>query len=135
MAILFRSASFLVGVLCMKYRRRFQIIADIISVAENGAKKTRIMYFANLSYKLLTKYLEDTVKVGFIQADDSGYKTTGKGRLFLEKYAQFSSKYSKFVNDLEALKFEMEVLERMCTEGHNRSRSNNSRRKISEILT
>jgi len=119
----------------MKYRRRFQIIADIISVAENGAKKTRIMYFANLSYKLLTKYLEDTVKVGFIQGDDSGYKTTGKGRLFLEKYTQFSSKYSKLVNDLEALKFEMEVLERMCTEGHNRSRSNNSRRKISEILT
>jgi predicted transcriptional regulator len=129
--------SFLVwGFLSVKYRRRFQIIADIVSAAENGAKKTRIMYFANLSYKLLTKYLADTVRVGFIQEDGDGYRATDRGKIFLEKYGEFSSKYSKLASDFEGLKFEMEVLERMCTHGRNRGRGNNSsRRKLSEVLT
>jgi predicted transcriptional regulator len=120
----------------MKYRRRFQIIADVIRVADNGAKKTRIMYFANLSYRLLTKYLEDTLKVGFIQEDGDGYRTTDKGRLFLEKYGEFSSRYSKLANDFEALKFEMEALERMCSQARGKNKGvNSSRRKINEVLS
>ena len=119
----------------VKYRRRFEIIADVISAAEKGAKKTRIMYFANLSYRLLQKYLGDTVKVGFIRESNEGYQTTEKGRIFLEKFTEFSSKYSKLVNDFEALKFEMEVLERMCTlKGEDESKSTNARRKLSEVL-
>ena len=119
----------------VKYRRRFEIIADVISAAEKGAKKTRIMYFANLSYRLLKKYLEDTVKVGFIRESNMGYETTEKGKIFLEKYTEFSGKYSKLVNDFEALKFEMEVLERMCTLiGEDESKSTNARRKLSEVL-
>ena len=119
----------------VKYRRRFEIIADIISGAEKGAKKTRIMYFANLSYRLLKKYLEHTVKVGFVRESSDGYETTEKGRIFLERYAEFSGKYSKLVNDFEALKFEMEVLERMCTlKGEDESKSTNARRKLSEVL-
>jgi len=121
-------------VLLVKYRRRFQIIADIISAAEQGAKKTRIMYFANLSYKLLTKYLQDTVRVGFIQEDGGGYRATDKGRIFLEKYGEFSSKYSKLASDFEGLKFEMEVLERMCSRGRGKG-NNSSRRKLSEVLS
>lgn len=120
----------------MKYRRRFQIIADIIGVAEQGAKKTKIMYLANLSYRLLTKYLADTVKIGFIEEGDGGYRSTDKGRIFLEKYGEFSSKYSKLASDFEGLKFEMEVLERMCSEGRGKGKGNSSsRRKISEVLT
>jgi predicted transcriptional regulator len=122
-------------VFVVKYRRRFQIIADIIHVAEKGAKKTKIMYFANLSYKLLQKYLDDSLRVGFIQESGDGYESTDKGRLFLEKYAEFSSKYARLVNDFEALKFEMEVLERMC--GSNvggEGKASSSRRKLSEVF-
>ena len=119
----------------VKYRRRFEIIADIISAAEKGAKKTRIMYFANLSYKLLKKYLENTVKVGFVRESGGGYESTEKGRIFLEKYTEFSSRYSKLVTDFEALKFEMEVLERMCTStAEDESRPNNARRKLSDVV-
>ncbi|MEM3640424.1 MAG: winged helix-turn-helix domain-containing protein [Candidatus Bathyarchaeia archaeon] len=99
----------------VKYRRRFEIIADILKAAENGAKKTRIMYVANLSYKLLNKYLIKTINVGFIRPNNDSYEITEKGRLFLEMYAQFSSKYSRLQRELETLKFEIEVLERMCT--------------------
>jgi predicted transcriptional regulator len=99
----------------VKYRRRFEIIADILKAAENGAKKTRIMYVANLSHMLLEKYLTETINVGFIRFNNDGYEVTDKGQLFLERYAQFSSKYSKVQRELENMRFEMEVLERMCT--------------------
>jgi predicted transcriptional regulator len=99
----------------VKYRRRFEIIADILKAAENGAKKTRIMYVANLSHGLLEKYLMETINVGFIRFNSNGYEVTEKGRLFLERYTQFSSKYSKLQRELDNLRFEMEVLERMCT--------------------
>ena len=99
----------------VKYRRRFEIIADILKAAENGAKKTRIMYVANLSHMLLEKYLMKTINVGFIRFNNDGYEVTDKGQLFLERYAQFSSKYSKVQRELENMRFEMEVLERMCT--------------------
>jgi predicted transcriptional regulator len=98
----------------VKYRRRFEIIADILNVAKNGAKKTRIMYVANLSHRLLEKYLMETINVGFIRLNNDDYEVTEKGQLFLERYGQFSSKYSKFQRELENMKFEMEVLERMC---------------------
>jgi predicted transcriptional regulator len=98
----------------VKYRRRFEIIADILKAAENGAKKTRIMYVANLSHRLLEKYLMKTINVGFIRFNNDGYEVTDKGQLFLEMYAQFSSKYSKVQREFENMRFEMEVLERMC---------------------
>jgi len=98
----------------VKYRRRFEIIADILKAAEDGAKKTRIMYVANLSHGLLEKYLMKTINVGFIRFNNDGYEVTEKGRLFLERYAEFSSKYSKLQRELGNMKFEMEVLERMC---------------------
>lgn len=98
----------------VKYRRRFEIIADILNAAENGAKKTRIMYVANLSYRLLEKYLKETLMVGLIRSNNEGYEVTEKGRIFLERYGEFSSKFSKLERELEAMRFEREVLERMC---------------------
>ena len=98
----------------VKYRRRFEIIADILKVAGDGAKKTRIMYAANLSHALLEKYLVSMIDIGFIRVNNDGYEVTDKGQIFLERYTDFSSKYSKLRRELENLKFEREVLERMC---------------------
>jgi predicted transcriptional regulator len=98
----------------MKYRDRVDIIAAILNVAGNGAKKTKIMYIANLSYTLLKKYLEEIVGMRFMRFNGDGYGVTEKGRLFLERYAEFSTKYSKLESELELMRFEREVLERMC---------------------
>ena len=48
----------------MGYRRKLDIIADMLLVAGSGsgAKKTHIMYQANLSHRLLIKYLEEVVR-------------------------------------------------------------------------
>lgn len=90
------------------------IIADILKIAANGAKKTKIMYIANLSYSLLEKYLEQTIDMGFVQANGDSYEVTEKGRDFLGRYAQFSGRYLELEGQLEKLRFEREVLERMC---------------------
>jgi len=105
-----------------KYRRRFDIIADMVRVASSGAKKTKIMYFANLSYLLLNRYLDDALHTGLLRFNGEKYTTTRKGGAFLERYNDFQSRYSRVNADLEELKSEAETLERMC-----RSRRLNNR--------
>ena len=73
-----------------KYRSRLQIIADVLSVVREGAKKTRIMYQANLSYKLLTRYLEDVLDAGLVRGgNDDCYELTQKGREFLARFDDY----------------------------------------------
>jgi len=103
------------GVFVMsKYRDELKIIADVLHAAGSGAKKTHIMYLANLSYGLLEKYLWATVQSGFLQVSDVGYQVTSKGQAFLEKYLEFSSKCSQLERDRESIMFEREILKRMC---------------------
>jgi predicted transcriptional regulator len=97
-----------------RYRRRLEIIRDILNAVGDGAKKTRIMYIANLSYKLLGKYLNKTVEAGLISSNNDFYEVTEKGQVFLERFDDFSSRYSKLERRLEEISFEREVLERMC---------------------
>jgi predicted transcriptional regulator len=98
----------------MRYRKRLEIVADILGAVGDGAKKTKIMYFANLSYKLLEKYLNKTVDAGLVSFDNGHYEVTEKGQVFLERFSNFSSRYSRLERELEAASFEREVLERMC---------------------
>ena len=98
----------------MRYRRRFDILADIVSVAGQGTRKTKIMYFANLSYLLLTKYLEDGLRVGFLRSAGEEFSVTRKGEEFLQRYRQFSSRYARVEQNVKALQSEAEELEKMC---------------------
>jgi len=98
----------------VKYRRKLEIIADILKAVGKGAKKTRIMYVANLSYKLLGKYLDVTLRAGLVRFNNNSYEVTEKGQAFLERFDHFSSRYSRLKRELEDITFEREVLERMC---------------------
>lgn len=81
-----------------RYRNRLRIIADILRIASNGAKKTRIMYQANLSYRLLCRYLEDVVNARLVTFEkEDSYVLTSKGKEFLERF----SEYHKQCNQLE----------------------------------
>jgi predicted transcriptional regulator len=97
-----------------KYRDGLGIIADILHAAGNGAKKTHIMYLANLSYGLLEKYLWATVHSGFLHANSEGFEVTEKGEAFLEKYLALSSRSLKLENEVQSVMFEREILKRMC---------------------
>ena len=68
------------------------IIADILRIARKGAKKTRIVYGANLNFKLLNEYLERLEEAGLITNDSEKrgmLKTTDKGRKYLQHYEGF----------------------------------------------
>ncbi|MEM2352478.1 MAG: winged helix-turn-helix domain-containing protein [Thermoproteota archaeon] len=100
----------------VKYRRRIEIIADILSSAAGGAtKKTRIMYAANLSYSLLEKYLAESISLNLLRLSSNGYEVTEKGIVFLEKYEHFTSRFSKIQKEMQTAISERKELEDMCS--------------------
>ena len=60
-------------------RGRHGIVVEILEIARNGAKKTKIMYKARLSYSQLEKYLNALRKEGFITEESGVWKTTERG--------------------------------------------------------
>ena len=99
-----------------KNRDRLSLLAAILDAASACATKTRIMYMANLSYRLLEKYLETSIKLGFLQREGSNYTLTENGRDFLKKYKYFIGRYSKGQSVLNDLINEREKLEQLCQE-------------------
>jgi len=98
------------------YRGRLDIIADILHVVSGSAKKTQIMYQANLSYRVLQKYLAEIVEASLINFEDKRrcYILTVKGREFLDAYQEYSKtnrQVEKRVNDARTKK---DVLEKLC---------------------
>lgn len=73
-------------------RNNLEITADILRIAKDGAKKTHIVYGANLNFKLLHQYLEDLERSGLIKnhVQRGGLiETTDKGIQFLNHYIEF----------------------------------------------
>jgi len=100
-----------------KHRSRLQILESILSVISDneGAKKTQIMYQAYLSYKLLTRYLNDVLTSGLVVCDNYNcFKLTPKGEMFLSKfnkYSRFRENMDEQINHVEDQKM---LLEDMC---------------------
>lgn len=67
-------------------RGRLEIIADVLIVARGGAKKTQIVYRANLNFKRVGIYLPYLKEKGLIENTSSEYTTTEKGKEFLRVY-------------------------------------------------
>jgi len=100
-----------------KYRSKLQIIADILLVAGKGAKKTRIMYQANLSYDLLKRYLAETLEAGLIvvDKDEKLYIITQKGEVFLKKYDEYCERCTRVQEHVENARKDEVMLEMMCS--------------------
>jgi len=99
------------------YRNRLDIIADILQVVRKEAGKTRIMYQANLSYKLLTKYLNDITKASLIRfvEDRNCYVLTSKGEQFLERYRDYSRGNKHVEKRLDYVRGKRKALEELCS--------------------
>ena len=100
------------------YRNKFDIIADILRVVkDNGAKKTQIMYGANLSYTVLTRYLNlvlDACLIKF-ESDKRCYVLTAKGRDFLQRYREYSLRNRHLERRLKDMHSERKILEKLCS--------------------
>ena len=101
------------------YRSKLDIIADILHVASQGAKKTQIMYQANLSFKVLTKYLAEVIEACLIRFERGKqcYILTSKGRKFLERYKEYSRRNRHVERQLNDVIFKRKVLEELCSSG------------------
>lgn len=101
------------------YRSKFDIIADILSVVKgNGsARKTQIMYGANLSYTVLTRYLAEVLEACLLRFENSKrcYVLTEKGRKFLEHYREYSRRNRHVERQLETVNAKRKVLEELCS--------------------
>ena len=77
----------------MGNRSRTEIVAMILDAANGGTTKTKIMYFAFLSYNQLNEYLSILIENNLIEYLDGTktFKTTGKGLKFLHMQNQIGA--------------------------------------------
>ena len=101
----------------VKYRNKLHIIADMLSIASKGAKKTEIMYRANLSYKLLCRYLAEVVDAGLISFEGSAgcYRLTRKGRVFLKQFGEYSKRHKQVEEQINDVNNQRIVLKKMIS--------------------
>jgi len=75
----------------MKYRDRYQLIADVIIATIGGARKTNIMYEANLSWDLLKRHLSLVIECGLVKHGDvqkDVFYPTQKGKEYLNEFTR-----------------------------------------------
>jgi predicted transcriptional regulator len=65
-------------------RSRTDIAVDILRAANNGAKKTQIVYGVNLNFNIAHKYLEMLKEKELIRNEEGLFITTDKGKVFQE---------------------------------------------------
>jgi predicted transcriptional regulator len=79
----------------MGNRSRTEIVAMILDAAnkgEGGETKTKIMYFAFLSYNQLNEYLSILIENNLVEYLDGArrFKTTTKGLFFLKMHNELA---------------------------------------------
>ncbi|MGI0090507.1 MAG: winged helix-turn-helix domain-containing protein [Nitrososphaerales archaeon] len=80
-----------------KNRSRMEIVAAILNIARTGALKTHLMYKSNLSYVVVSQYLQFMISSDLIkkvldeQEMSKLYQTTPRGLKYLEVYESLQS--------------------------------------------
>jgi len=112
-----------------KNRSGLEIARDLLSAATEKTKKTRMMYSARLSYRLMEKYLKALLGNGLLEPfDGSSYLITRKGKIFLQMYEDYHKRYRRINKEIRGVRNDRGLLEDMCF-----SNEFNSKRKHSNI--
>jgi len=100
----------------VNYRDRLDIVADILNVASHAAKKTQIMYKANLSYSVLQKYLSEVSAASLIdfESGSQSFVLTPKGQEFLDAYKIYAKSHRYVEKRLTEVSEKKKVLEKLC---------------------
>ena len=67
-------------------RDGIEICADLLHAARGGARKTQLVYRANLNFKVVKKYLSVLLRNGLLEVDPPFYSSTEKGEEFLRLF-------------------------------------------------
>ena len=81
-----------------KQRSELEILADILRVSKNGAKKSHIVCKANLNFKIVKGHLDILRNSGLIAGPnpiENVFSTTDKGTNYLRHFEAFKD-YLKF---------------------------------------
>jgi predicted transcriptional regulator len=98
-----------------KNRCSLDIAREVLSIASVRARKTRIMYGANLSFRQVQKYLSTLLRNGLLEHDDdSGYLITKAGREFLSLYEDYLTRSKGLSKEVERNTKDRLQLECMC---------------------
>ena len=89
----------------MENRSRTEIVAMILEAANKGETKTKIMYFAFLSYNQVKEYLSVLIENNLIEYLDGGnkFKTTEKGLFFLKMHNEMGDLLQSTTNKTNQL--------------------------------
>ena len=97
-------------------RHSLDIVRDMLSVASVKARKTRIMYQANLSFVQVEKYLHTLLEKGLLEHDgDSCYLITQKGLDFLKLYDDYVERCRELKEQVDQSVKDRLLLESMCS--------------------
>jgi predicted transcriptional regulator len=103
----------------VNYRSRLDIIAAILNVAAEGgsAKKTQIMYQANLSFNVLQRYISELSLASLIsfERQSHSFVLTTKGQEFLRAYKVYSKSNQHVEKRLGEVAAKRKVLEQLCS--------------------
>ncbi len=72
-------------------RDKLEIIKSILLICKDGAKKTEIVYKANLNFKNAEVYLEKLIDLGMIMKEGKLFKITSKGSELLSNLQSASA--------------------------------------------
>jgi len=99
-------------------RKSLDIVRDVLLAASVRARKTRIMYQANLSYTQVEKYLKGLLENDLLCRDgDACYVATGKGLEFLKLYDEYLERCSLIKEEMARSDKDRVFLERMFAGG------------------
>ena len=74
-------------------RNNLDICADILRVSRGGAKKTHLVYKANLNFNIVKKYISGLTESGLLEKNGERFYVTDEGNLFIERYDKLSSPF------------------------------------------
>jgi predicted transcriptional regulator len=98
-----------------KNRCSLDIVRAVLSIASVRARKTKIMYGANLSFHQVQKYLCVLLRNGLLEHDvDSGYLITAVGKEFLCLYEEYLERSKGLSQEVERNTKDRLKLESMC---------------------
>lgn len=98
-----------------KNRSSLEIVRDMLFVATERCRKTRILYDAHLNYRLLEKYLKILLENGLLKCvDGSCYLVTKKGKEFLQDYDEYIERCKKIGEEIEGARKEKLALKNLC---------------------
>ena len=74
-------------------RNNLDICADILRVSRGGAKKTHLVYKANLNFNIVKKYITGLTESGLLEKNGERFYVTEEGKLFIDRYNMLSSPF------------------------------------------